>query len=143
MSADARRPLVLVVDDSAADVDLTREALADVRPDVDLHVATTGPEALAFLRGASGDLVRLVLLDLNLPRVHGFDVLGEVRALPGRAALPVVVLTTSEAAEDARRAQALQASDFARKPIGFAEYLDVLRDVLTRWLPGDMKTDES
>ncbi|PYE52727.1 response regulator [Deinococcus yavapaiensis] len=128
-------PVVLVVDDNAADVDLTHEALADARPDVEMHEAATGSDALAFLRGPDGARVRLVLLDLNLPRVHGFDVLSALRALPELRALPVVVMTTSDADDDARRAAALAANAFLRKPIGFVEYSAMVRALLARWLP--------
>jgi two-component system response regulator len=95
---------ILLVEDSPADVDLTREALEDAKVRNNLHVASDGVEALAFLRreGRYADAPHpdLILLDLNLPKKDGREVLAEIKADPLLRRIPVVVLTTSEAEQD-------------------------------------------
>jgi two-component system, chemotaxis family, response regulator Rcp1 len=131
---------LLVVEDSQADVELLREALADSEPHVDLDVVRHGEDALAFLRreGRFEEAVApdLVVLDLNLPRMGGFEVLRALRSDvdPRLRRLPVVVFTTSGNAEDVDRAYELHASSFVTKPTGFERYVDTVRAFREFWL---------
>ncbi|SMB84450.1 response regulator [Deinococcus hopiensis] len=127
--------LVLVVDDNAADLDLAVEAFAEVTPHLEVIGVTMGSEALSFLQGPDASRVGLVLLDLNLPRMHGFEVLRALRALPTLGGLPVVMLTTSEAGEDLQRSEVLGASAYAHKPVEYRGYLRLVQDLVTSWLP--------
>jgi len=128
------RPLqVLLVDDDAGDVLLTREALADHHVGTVLHVVNDGEQALAFLR-KQGDYADapepdLVLLDLNLPRRDGREVLAEVKADERLRRIPVVVLTTSEAEEDVLRSYDLHANAYVTKPVDFDRFVEVVRSI--------------
>jgi CheY-like chemotaxis protein len=133
------RPVnILLVEDNPADVRLTREAFKDARIINTLHVARDGVEALAFLRrdGPHGDAVRpdLVLLDLNLPRKDGREVLAEVKADPSLKAIPVVILTTSKAEEDVLRSYNLHANAYITKPVGLQRFMEVIRSLEGFWL---------
>ena len=112
---------ILLVEDSPADVDLTREALEDAKVHNNLHVASDGVEALAFLRreGRYADAPHpdLILLDLNLPKKDGREVLAEIKADPLLRRIPVVVLTTSEAEQDILRSYDLHANCYVTKPV--------------------------
>lgn len=127
------RAEILLVEDHPGDVRLTREALRDAKIDNDLHVVTDGVEALAFLRrqGPYADAVRpdLVLLDLNLPRKNGREVLEEMKRDPGLSSLPVIVVTASDAELDACRSLELGTVGFMTKPIDFRQLAAVLRSV--------------
>ena len=129
---------VLLADDSAADVRLTRYALEQARFAVDLHVAGDGVEALEFLRreGRFADAPRpdFVLLDLNMPRMGGQEVLEVMKADPELAAIPVIVLTTSNAPDDVARSYQLHVNCYVRKPVAFDEFLDVMRSIEEFWL---------
>ena len=120
---------VLLVEDSPTDAELTREVFADV----DLTLATDGEAALERLRdpGARFDLV---LLDLNLPRLGGFDVLREIRADARLTGLPVIVLTTSRDPEDERRAGGGEADAFLSKPTDLPGFERLARHVRATWL---------
>ena len=139
MRPDGLRRL-LVVEDSESDVELLREALADSEPQVDLDVVRHGEDALAFLRREGrfeqAEAPDLVVLDLNLPRMGGFEVLRALRSdvdLRLRR-LPVVVFTTSGNTEDVDTAYELHASSFVTKPTGFERYLDTVRAFREFWL---------
>jgi len=129
---------ILLVEDSAADVRLTREALKDGKLANQLHVVEDGAEALAFLRreGPYGQAVRpdLILLDLNLPKKDGREVLADLKADPQLRRIPVVVLTTSEADTDVLRAYDLQANCYITKPVDFAQFLSVVQMIQQFWL---------
>jgi two-component system, chemotaxis family, response regulator Rcp1 len=139
VTAAAMRRL-LVVEDSESDVELLREALSDSDPRVELDVVRHGEDALAFLRreGEFEAAARpdLVVLDLNLPRMGGFEVLGALRADvdPRLRRLPVVVFTTSGTATDVETAYDLHASSFVTKPTAFEHYLDAVRAFREFWL---------
>lgn len=124
---------VLLVEDDPGDVLMTREALAESKVMNDLHVVSDGEEALRFLRQEAPyeDAPRpgLVLLDLNLPRKDGREVLAEVKADPELRRIPVVVLTTSQAEEDILRSYDLHANAFISKPVDFDRFVDVVRQV--------------
>jgi chemotaxis family two-component system response regulator Rcp1 len=139
MNAERMRMIrILLVEDSPADIELTREALEDVKLANDLHVARDGVEALDFLHKRDGheDAPRpdLILLDLNLPRKDGRAVLEEVKADPSLRRIPVVVLTTSGEDEDILRAYDLQVNSYIRKPVGLDRFVDVVRSLENYWL---------
>ena len=129
---------ILLVEDNEGDVRLTREALNEGRIRNRLSVVNDGEQALAFLRrtGAHADAPRpdLILLDLNLPRLDGREVLAEIKADPDLKQIPVVVLTSSRAEQDLLRAYDLHANCFISKPVAFEEFIDVVRSIEDFWL---------
>ena len=129
---------ILLVEDSPGDVDLTREALADSKLVNRLHVVEDGEEAMAFLRqqGRHADAVRpdVVLLDLNLPRKDGREVLEEIKADDDLKTIPVVVLTTSRADEDIVRTYKLHANCYITKPVDVHQFFAVVKSVEDFWL---------
>ncbi len=124
---------ILLVEDDPGDVLMTQEALSDAKLVNNLHVVDNGEEALTFLRqeGAYQDAPRpgLILLDLNLPRVDGREVLAQIKADEKLRRIPVVVLTTSEAEEDILRSYDLHANAYDTKPVDFESYVRVARQV--------------
>jgi CheY-like chemotaxis protein len=134
MFATASRPVqILLVEDSPGDVRLTQEVLKDATIANDLHVATDGQQALEYLRGADRR-PDLILLDLNMPRMNGRDVLRELRADPALCRIPVIMLTTSSADDDVESSYALGANCFITKPIDFGRFTDVVRAIEQFWL---------
>lgn len=129
---------ILLVEDSPSDVRLTREALKDAKILNNLHVASDGEEAMEFLHrtGRYADAVRpdLVLLDLNLPRKDGREVLAEMKADEELRRIPVVVLTTSRSEEDVLRAYDLHANCFITKPVGLDQFLRIVESIHGFWL---------
>jgi CheY-like chemotaxis protein len=133
------RPIeILLVEDSPGDVTLTIEALRDAKVANNLHVARDGEEALRFLRreGAYADRPRpdLVLLDLNMPRKDGREVLAEMKADPVFKRIPVVVLTTSQSEDDVAAAYNLAANCYVAKPVDLDQFLGVVRAIDDFWL---------
>jgi CheY-like chemotaxis protein len=124
---------VLLVEDDPGDVLMTREAFEDNKVANALHVVGDGAEALEFLRKegryADAPTPDLVLLDLNLPRVDGREVLAAVKADGELRQIPVVVLTTSEADEDVLRSYALHANAYVTKPVDFERFIEVVRKI--------------
>jgi CheY-like chemotaxis protein len=124
---------VLLVEDDDGDVLMTREAFEHHKIRNHLHVVQDGEEALEFLRreGRYTDAPRpgLILLDLNLPRRDGREVLAELKADPELRVIPVVVLTTSEAEEDILRSYSLHANAYVSKPVDFDRFIDVIRQI--------------
>jgi two-component system response regulator len=124
---------VLLVEDDEGDVLMTREALAEGRILNRLHVVGDGAEALEFLRreGRHTGAIRpdIVLLDLNLPRIDGRQVLKEIKADEDLRRIPVVVLTTSEAEEDVLRSYDLHANAYVSKPVDFDRFVTVIRQI--------------
>jgi two-component system response regulator len=133
MTAMARPIEVLLVEDDPGDVVLTKEAFADNKVGNNLHVVSDGEEALRFLRqeGEFAESPRpdLILLDLNLPRKDGREVLEEVKEDPELRRIPVVVLTTSEAEEDILRSYHLHANAYVAKPVDFDQFIKVVRRI--------------
>ena len=128
------RPIeVLLVEDDPGDVLMTREAFEDNKVGNTLHVVINGVEAMAFLRkeGAHSGAPTpdLVLLDLNLPRMDGREVLAAIKDDPTLRRIPVVVLTTSEAEEDVLRSYSLHANAYVTKPVDFERFIDVVRQI--------------
>ncbi len=131
---EPNRPLgVLLVEDDPGDVLIAREALAAGRLSTELNVVSDGVEAIAYLRrqGEYQEAARpdLILLDLNLPRMSGHEVLAEVKADPHLRRIPVVVLTTSQAVEDIVRSYDLHASVYVTKPVDFDAFATVVRQI--------------
>jgi CheY-like chemotaxis protein len=124
---------ILLVEDDPGDVLMTREAFEDNKVANTLHVVSDGAEALEFLRkeGPYGEAPTpdLVLLDLNLPRVDGREVLAAVKADEELRQIPIVVLTTSEAEEDVLRSYALHANAYVTKPVDFERFIEVVRKI--------------
>jgi CheY-like chemotaxis protein len=124
---------VLLVEDDDGDVLMTREAFEHHKIRNKLHVVRDGEEALQFLRreGEYADAPRpgLILLDLNLPRRDGREVLAELKADAELRVIPVVVLTTSEAEEDILRSYTLHANAYVSKPVDFDRFIDVIRQI--------------
>jgi CheY-like chemotaxis protein len=124
---------ILLVEDDPGDVLMTKEALADAKMANELHVVGNGEEALAFLfrEGEYAEAPRpgLILLDLNLPRVDGREVLARIKADEVLRRIPVVVLTTSEAEEDILRSYDLHANAYVTKPVDFEAFVKVVRQV--------------
>jgi len=138
MSIAHSRPVeILLVEDNPGDVRLTREALREAKVRNNLSVAPDGVEALAYLRkeGQYADAVRpdLILLDLNLPRKDGREVLEEVKADPALRHIPVVVLTSSQAEQDILRAYDLHANCYVTKPVDLDQFITVVRSIEDFW----------
>jgi chemotaxis family two-component system response regulator Rcp1 len=129
---------VLLVEDNEADVRLTREALRDAGDAIRLSSVTDGELALAYLRREDGyeEAPRpdLVLLDLNLPRKNGLEVLEEMRADPELACVPVIMLTTSSAERDVVACYSRGANCFVVKPLELDEFMDLIGAIRTFWL---------
>src|SRR5665811_1556601 len=130
---DAELVSVLLVDDDPGDVLLIREAFADHKVGNTLSVVSDGVEAMAFVRGegahAGAERPDLVLLDLNLPRKNGMEVLEEIKSDPDLAVIPVVVLTTSAAEEDILRSYSLHANAYITKPVDFGRFTEIVRQI--------------
>lgn len=128
-----RQVEILLVEDDPGDVLMTREAFQDYKLRNQLHVVNDGAEALAFLRqeGDYADKPRpdLVLLDLNLPRMDGRQVLEAIKSDAELASIPVVVLTTSEAEEDVVGSYSLHANAYVTKPVDFERFIEVVRHI--------------
>jgi two-component system, chemotaxis family, response regulator Rcp1 len=137
-AAVATRPIeILLVEDNPGDVRLTRETLRDSKIVNNLHVASDGIEALAFLRqqGPHHRAARpdLILLDLNLPSKNGREVLSEIKADHALRHIPVVVLTTSSAERDIAAAYTLHANCYVVKPVGLSEFATIVRSIEDFW----------
>ena len=124
---------VLLVEDDPGDVMMTREAFHDYKLHNELHVVSDGAEAMAFLRQEGEYVGRprpdLVLLDLNLPRMDGRQVLESIKSDPDLASIPVVVLTTSENEDDVLRSYSLHANAYVTKPVDFQRFIEVVRQI--------------
>lgn len=124
---------VLLVEDDEGDVLMTREAFEYYKIRNRLHVVTDGEQALQFLHrtGQFADAPRpgLVLLDVNLPRRSGLEVLAEIKQDPDLLVIPVVMLTTSRAEEDIVRSYALHANAFVSKPVDFEHFIEAVRQI--------------
>ncbi|MCW2622155.1 MAG: response regulator [Frankiales bacterium] len=133
MTTDHRIIDVLLVEDDPGDVLMTREAFQDHKLANTLHVVSDGVEAMRFLRQEAehADAPRpdLILLDLNLPRMDGREVLNAVKTDPALSGIPVVVLTTSEAEEDVQRSYDLHANAYIAKPVDFDRFIAVVQKV--------------
>ena len=129
---------ILLVEDNPADIRLTVEALKEGKILNELNVARDGVEALDYLfrRGAFSEASRpdLILLDLNMPRKDGREVLGEIKENADLKRIPVVVLTTSKAEEDIIRSYNLHANCYISKPVDLEQFMGVVRTIEDFWL---------
>lgn len=136
---EAARPIeVLLVEDNPGDVRLTREAFRNARMERPLHVAADGVEAMAFLR-REGEFARsprpdLILLDLNLPRMDGREVLARIKEDEILRTIPTVILTTSEAESDILKSYQLQANCYLSKPVQLEDFESLIQSVYDFWL---------
>jgi CheY-like chemotaxis protein len=127
---------ILLVEDNPGDVLLTKRALEFGKVLHNLHVATDGEAALAFLHDVEyGQALRpdLILLDLNLPKVDGREVLKKIKSNEALASIPVVVLTTSKADEDILKTYELHANSFITKPVDWPQFMKVIRQIEEYW----------
>jgi CheY-like chemotaxis protein len=129
---------VLLVEDSPGDVRLTREALKDAKVHISLHVAADGIEAMDFLERAGTHVHAprpdLILLDLNLPRKDGREVLKEIKENPSFMSIPVVILTTSSSEADVLQSYNLHANCYISKPVDLDGFLKVIHSIDNFWL---------
>jgi two-component system, chemotaxis family, response regulator Rcp1 len=129
---------VLLVEDSPGDVRLTQEAFKDAKVHINLHVASDGEEAMAFLNraGKHSNAPRpdLILLDLNLPKKDGREVLGEIKESPTLKSIPVVILTTSASETDILQSYQFHANCYIAKPVDLEGFLKVVRSIDNFWL---------
>ena len=129
---------VLLVEDSAGDVRLTREAFKEAKVYINLHVVPDGVEAMAFLmrEGAHANVPRpdLILLDLNLPKKDGREVLQEIKESPAFQTIPIVILTTSASEADILGSYRHHANCYITKPVGLEGFLEVVKSIDGFWL---------
>jgi CheY-like chemotaxis protein len=133
------RPIeLLLVEDNPGDVRLTQEAFRHAHSAVHLHVARDGVEAMAFLRREEPHVhalrPNLVLLDLNLPRMDGREVLAEIKADDNLKTIPIVILTTSDAEVDILKSYQLHANCYLTKPVQFDAFESVVKSINDFWL---------
>ncbi len=133
-----REPVeILIVEDNAADLMIMREALLETRILANIHTAANGEDAMKFLRQvgecAAAPRPHLILLDLNMPRKNGHEVLQEIKSDRLLNRIPVVILTTSQSDDDISRAYAAHANCYIRKPADFDSFCDVMRRIETFW----------
>jgi CheY-like chemotaxis protein len=124
---------VLLVEDDAGDALIVREALEHYRVRNTLHVVTDGEQALRFVR-RTGEFTGaprpgMIMLDLNLPRRDGMEVLSELKADPDLRVIPVVILTTSRSEEDVLRSYSLHANAYVTKPVEFEQFMGAVRQI--------------
>jgi chemotaxis family two-component system response regulator Rcp1 len=129
---------VLLVEDSPGDVRLTQEAFRDAKTSINLHVATDGVAAMAFLRheGHHSQAPRpdFILLDLNLPKMDGREVLAHIKEDDGLKTIPTIILTTSEAEADILKSYQLQANCYINKPVQLEAFEAIVKSVNHFWL---------
>ena len=129
---------ILLVEDNPGDVRLTQEALKEAKVANDLHVVKDGVEAIAFLhrQGAYADVPRpdMILLDLNLPKKNGHEVLTEIKADDNLKCIPVVMLTVSKDEQDIIKSYNLHANCFITKPVDLDQFLTVVKSIEEFWL---------
>jgi two-component system, chemotaxis family, response regulator Rcp1 len=138
IGTDAGPIEVLLVEDSPGDVRLTQEAFKDAKVHINLHVASDGAKAMAFLKG-EGEYAKvprpdLILLDLNLPKKDGREVLAEIKESSELKTIPVVILTTSASEADILRSYQLHANCYITKPVGLEGFLQVVHSIDNFWL---------
>ena len=128
---------LLMVEDDPGDADLTKELLLETRVMVNVNVVGDGERAIKYLRkeGTYANAIRpdLILLDLNLPRKDGREVLKEIKEDPDLMQIPVIVLTTSDAEADISQSYELGANSFVLKPLGLAQYTQIVKSIESFW----------
>ena len=129
---------ILLVEDNPGDVRLTKEAFKEAKVNNNLHIVSDGVEALDFLR-RKGKYIGaprpdIILLDLNMPKKNGREVLAEIKADPDLMRIPVLVLTISQAEEDILRSYNLHANCYIQKPVDINKFIDVVKSIEGFWL---------
>lgn len=131
------KPRILLVEDNPGDIRLTQEALKESNMDIHLDVVSDGEQAIDFLmkKNKHTEAVRphIILLDLNLPKKNGIEILKEIKAHDSLKKIPVIVLTTSDADHDISKAYSLHANCYILKPVDFDDFAKVIRLVETFW----------
>ncbi|TGK13969.1 response regulator [Leptospira fletcheri] len=138
MTAIAKKTFdILLVEDNPADVRLTLEALGEMPREKNLIVAKDGEEAIEYVKGtgifSGSSKPDLILLDLNLPKKNGFEVLRELKTDPVLRRIPVVVLTTSNSERDILATFSLHANSYIQKPVEFGNFVDAMRSLRVYW----------
>ncbi|MBI5385427.1 MAG: response regulator [Verrucomicrobia bacterium] len=137
-TTDGRAIEILLVEDSPSDTELTLEALKEAKVSNHLNIVEDGVLAMEFLRRqgqfATAPRPDLIMLDLNLPRKSGREVLAELKADPSLRAIPVVVLTTSRAEQDILHVYNLNGNCYISKPVDFRQFLEVVKSIQHFWL---------
>ena len=138
MSRSGKPIEILLVEDNLGDVRLTQESLGEAKVRNNMIVASDGIEAMTYLRreGEYADATRpdLILLDLNLPRMNGFEVLDAIKEDSDLKRIPVVVLTTSQAEQDIIRSYNLYANAYVTKPVDLEQFIHVIKSIEDFWL---------
>ena len=135
---DTRATTILLAEDNPGDIRLTLEALKDIQLDDTLHVVRDGVEALAFLRQegqcVTAPIPNLILLDLNMPKIDGYEVLTKIKSDQKLKRIPVVILTTSQAEQDIVRSYDLHANCYVIKPVDLDRFIEVIKAITEFWL---------
>lgn len=131
------KPRILLVEDNPGDIRLTQEALKESSMDIHLDVVSDGEQAVDFLhkRSKFSDAIRphIILLDLNLPKKNGIEVLKDIKAVDSLKKIPVIVLTTSDADHDISKAYSLHANCYILKPVDFDDFAKVIKLIEQFW----------
>lgn len=129
---------ILLVEDNEGDILLTTDILKDANHKIDVVVAWDGVEVIEYLSQSSENNIKklpdLILLDINLPRKNGFEVLAHIKNSDQLKAIPVIVLTTSSSERDRKMAFDLRSDDFITKPSDLGEFIDLLSFIKHKWL---------
>jgi len=137
-NSEARPSVVLLVEDSPGDVRLMQEAFREVNPPIQMHVTSDGVDAISFLRQeevyANSPRPDLILLDLNMPRMDGREVLAQIKADDALRMIPTVVLTTSTDEGDIARSYQLQANCYLSKPVEMLVFENLVKSINNFWL---------
>jgi CheY-like chemotaxis protein len=131
---------ILLVEDDLVDVMTVRRALRDLETTNPLHVVGNGEDALKWLRGIGEALPGLILLDLNMPRMNGLEFLERIKIEPEFRRIPVVVLTTSSEERDRVRSFDLNVAGYMTKPVGYPEFLKVMKTIAAYWAMSETGT---
>ncbi len=138
MNRSFLRPVeILLVEDSPADIELTREALLESKLHNNLQIVTDGEAAMAFLRREppydAAPRPDLILLDLNLPKKNGREVLAEIKCEPSLSMIPIVIMTVSKDERDIVESYRLHANCYIRKPVRFREFIEIVKSIEDFW----------
>ncbi len=140
------KPRILLVEDNPGDIRLTQEALKESQMEIHLDVVSDGEQAIDFLtrKGKYAEAARphIILLDLNLPKKNGIEVLKEVKANESLKKIPIIVLTTSDADHDITKAYSLHANCYILKPVDFDDFAKVIKLVEIYWFKTVQLTHE-
>jgi chemotaxis family two-component system response regulator Rcp1 len=128
---------ILLVEDNQADIVLMQEVLADAGITLNMHTANDGEEAIAYLRRegvyAEDPLPDLIILDLNIPKKHGYEVLREIKEDEHLQHIPVIIMTTSRAREDILKSYRMHANCYITKPVGPEDFISMMKILETFW----------